>query len=428
MSLPAIEVEKLGKRYLLGEDTSRHRLAHAVFPWLRHERTHDFWALRDVSMIIQPGETVGIIGRNGAGKSTLLKVLSRITAPTEGVARVRGRVGTLLEVGTGFHPELSGRDNIFLSGTILGLTYRQVAKKFDEIVEFSEIGQFIDTPVKRYSSGMYVRLAFAVALYLDPEILIVDEVLAVGDLGFHRKSVGRLSEAAIKHGRTVLFVSHSLEAIRRTCQRVVVLDHGHITFDGSVEEGIGHYLKSIPKVTEVRDVALADRLKRTSGLVRFTKVEARDQQGAARWVFEAGESVTFRFEYEALAEVPELGLLFNLNTKKDEVSGVPEIDITRMRGAISRHPVPAGHKGTVEVVLHDLKLRPGQFGLYVCLGNLEGEIFHDVIDNNVYLPDLVVKSDATNKHDRFALVSMDYDFRVVDRESEFDAPMEALNI
>jgi lipopolysaccharide transport system ATP-binding protein len=416
MATPAIEVEKLGKRYLLGEDTSRHRLAHAMLPWLRHRNTHEFWALRDVSLTIQEGETVGIIGRNGAGKSTLLKVLSRITAPTEGFARIRGRVGTLLEVGTGFHPELSGRDNIFLSGTILGLTYREIARKFEEIVEFSEVEQFIDTPVKRYSSGMYVRLAFAVALYLDPEILIVDEVLAVGDLGFQRKSVGRLSDAAIKDGRTVLFVSHSLDAMRKFCRRVIVLEQGRITFDGPTDEGIEHYWTSVPRELELRDTGLPDRLKRTSGAVRFTKVEARDESGVVRWLYHMGETVAFRFEYEALQEVPDLGFLFSLNTNKDELAGVQEVTVTRIRESISPGVVPCNFRGQIEIVLRDLKLRPGQFNLYVCLMNIEGEIFYDVLDVNVDLPKLIIKSDLLNRHDTYGIVSLDHHCHIADVE------------
>ena len=203
--------------------------------------TPDFWALRDVSFDVQQGEVLGIIGRNGAGKSTLLKILSRITEPTAGRVTLRGRVASLLEVGTGFHPELTGRENIFLNGAILGMSRAEIRRKFDEIVAFAEVEQFLDTPVKRYSSGMYVRLAFAVAAHLEPEILVVDEVLAVGDAEFQKKCLGKMGEVA-KGGRTVLFVSHNMAAIRRLCSRVILLKNGRITQSGNVNQCIDTYL------------------------------------------------------------------------------------------------------------------------------------------------------------------------------------------
>src|SRR5579864_5863883 len=269
----SVSARRLSKAYTIAHNyqhatTLAEALARRVRQPFQKRRTESFWALRDVSFDIRQGEAVGIVGRNGAGKSTLLKLLSRITVPTEGRARVRGRVGTLLEVGTGFHPELTGRDNIYLSGTILGMTYREVAAEFDEIVAFSEIEKFIDTPVKRYSSGMYVRLAFAVAAFLDPEILIVDEVLAVGDASFQRKSLGRLNDAARREGRTVLFVSHNLQAIRTFCRRVLVLDHGSLVFDGPAEEGIERYMRAVPGFIDLHKSGLKDRLNRTSGAVR----------------------------------------------------------------------------------------------------------------------------------------------------------------
>ncbi|MDP2138497.1 MAG: ABC transporter ATP-binding protein, partial [Candidatus Didemnitutus sp.] len=221
MSLPAISVTDLSKRYLIDHerrsDTLRDALAHGVsglWKRLRHGRLEqeEFWALRDINFEVKPGEVLGIIGRNGAGKSTLLKILSRITEPTTGRVTLKGRVASLLEVGTGFHPELSGRENIFLNGAILGMHRAEIRKKFDEIVAFAEVERFLDTPVKRYSSGMYVRLAFAVAAHLEPEILIVDEVLAVGDAQFQKKCLGKMQQVAQTEGRTVLFVSHAMPA------------------------------------------------------------------------------------------------------------------------------------------------------------------------------------------------------------------------
>jgi len=252
MSELAIRVEHLGKKYRLGGQQARYstfrealvNAARVPLGWLKGERRAEqniLWALDDVSFEVRHGEAVGIIGRNGAGKSTLLKILAHITSPTRGRVDIYGRVGSLLEVGTGFHPELTGRDNIFLNGAILGMTRREIDHKFDEIVDFAEIEKFLDTPVKFYSSGMYVRLAFAVAAHLEPEILVVDEVLAVGDAGFQKKCLGKMEDVA-QAGRTVLFVSHQLDMIRALCGRTILLNAGHIlTYDTS-EKAINTYL------------------------------------------------------------------------------------------------------------------------------------------------------------------------------------------
>ena len=241
-----IQVERLGKKYRRGlpVDTGlRHaleRLVRSPLSIFRGNRKETFWALRDVSLEVRQGEVLGLIGRNGAGKTTLLKILSRITRPTEGWAEIRGHVGSLLEVGTGFHPELTGRENTFLSGAILGMSKREIARKFEEIVAFAELEKFIDTPVKHYSSGMYVRLAFAVAAHLEPEILLVDEVLAVGDINFQKKCLGKMGEVA-KGGRTVVLVSHQLNQIRRLCHRVVWIDGGTIRQAGATHEVVSAY-------------------------------------------------------------------------------------------------------------------------------------------------------------------------------------------
>ena len=207
----------------------------------------EIWALKDVSLEINEGEIVGVVGRNGAGKSTLLKVLARITEPTEGRAVIRGRVGSLLEVGTGFHPELTGRENVFLNGAILGMRRTEIREKFDDIVGFAELERFIDTPVKRYSSGMYVRLAFAVAAFLEPEILFIDEVLSVGDQAFQQRCLGRMGEIA-HSGRTILFVSHNLAAVAALCTRAILIDGGQLLADGDVDDVITHYLSSVQTV------------------------------------------------------------------------------------------------------------------------------------------------------------------------------------
>jgi lipopolysaccharide transport system ATP-binding protein len=254
---PIIRVEHLSKRYRIGAGAQHTSLRDAVMAGMRAplrrlmngktNTNETIWALKDVSFEVAPGEVVGIIGRNGAGKSTLLKILSRITKPTAGRAGINGRVGSLLEVGTGFHSELTGRENIFLNGAILGMSKREIDDKFDEIVAFAETKQFLDTPVKHYSSGMTVRLAFAVAAHLEPEILIIDEVLAVGDISFQKKCLGKMNEVA-KAGRTVLFVSHDLSAVNALCERTLLLHEGAIVLDGPTREVAAHYLDTTNKL------------------------------------------------------------------------------------------------------------------------------------------------------------------------------------
>jgi lipopolysaccharide transport system ATP-binding protein len=254
---PIIEIRNISKQYQLGERSRFHESFRETLidtfrkPWQRLRgsprnvnetpRATSFWALRNVSLDIERGDTVGIIGSNGAGKSTLLKILSQITEPTEGYIKIRGRMASLLEVGTGFHPELTGRENIYLNGSILGMHKVEIDAKFDEIVEFSGIGKFLDTPVKRYSSGMYVRLAFSIAAHLDPEIMIVDEVLAVGDVGFQRKCLGKMAEASANN-RTIFFVSHNLAAVETLCNRAIVLRDGMVVFTGDAKDAIDYYL------------------------------------------------------------------------------------------------------------------------------------------------------------------------------------------
>lgn len=251
MTTPAISVEGLGKHYWIARRAERNGggtrirsiLRYASRRKSRSSASESLWAIRDVSFNVSHGDVVGLIGANGAGKSTLLKVLSRITEPTEGVASITGRVGSLLEVGTGFHPELTGRENVYLSGAILGMRRAEINRKFDEIVEFAEVQRFLDTPVKRYSSGMYVRLAFAVAAHLEPEILLVDEVLAVGDVSFQKKCLGKMRDVG-RRGKTVLFVSHNMTAIQNLCQRVIWLEQGHLRQEGNATKVVGDYLSN----------------------------------------------------------------------------------------------------------------------------------------------------------------------------------------
>jgi len=279
MSRPIIEIENLSKRYQLGRIGSTSIRDELVRRWegiLATVRrpladagstpsSRDFWALKDVSFTVQPGEVLGIVGRNGAGKSTLLKILSRITEPTSGLARLRGRVASLLEVGTGFHPELTGRENVFLNGAILGMTRAEIRDKFDEIVAFAGVEQFIDTPVKRYSSGMHVRLAFAVAAQLEPEILIVDEVLAVGDAEFQKKCLGKMREVTSNDGRTVLCVSHSLYAMESLCSSMVHMDHGRVVAVGPSAEVVANYVRQTMEPSAAAEgSALVDGLRLSS--------------------------------------------------------------------------------------------------------------------------------------------------------------------
>jgi lipopolysaccharide transport system ATP-binding protein len=282
-----IRVENVGKKYILAHQqrnqnpTLSDAISGAVRALVRQERSpqhvvglhskrEEFWALKDVSLQVRQGERVGIIGRNGAGKTTLLKILSRITEPTTGRIRINGRVASLLEVGTGFHPELTGRENIFLNGAVLGMSKAEIRKKFNEIVEFAEVEKFLDTPVKRYSSGMYVRLAFAVAAHLEPEILIVDEVLSVGDVAFQRKCLGKMEDVATRCGRTVLFVSHNLSAVQSLCERAMWLDAGRVVEEGNAHDVTQHYYQSASPFDETSLDRREDRSG--DGSVRLTGV------------------------------------------------------------------------------------------------------------------------------------------------------------
>jgi lipopolysaccharide transport system ATP-binding protein len=305
MPHPIIEVENLSKRYRLGQFDARtlreevERLFHrASKNGNGREDESKFWALRDVSFTVAPSEVVGIIGRNGAGKSTLLKILSRVTEPTAGVARIRGRVASLLEVGTGFHPELSGRDNIYLNGAILGMRRSEIKAKFDEIVAFSGVEKFLDTPVKRYSSGMYVRLAFAVAAHLDPEILIIDEVLAVGDTEFQKKCLGKMSGVA-REGRTILFVSHNLASVTSLCNRVVLLENGGLAEDGRPSDVIRSYLDSFSPLAEESSWDS----RSGNGDIRFVSMEFVDGlTGNVIKRIQSGQSIVLRIGYRAANE------------------------------------------------------------------------------------------------------------------------------
>jgi lipopolysaccharide transport system ATP-binding protein len=306
-----IKVENLGKRYRLRHQQERNVTLRDViadrfkklFQGSRrvHPPLEDFWALKDVSFDVKQGEAVAIIGRNGAGKSTLLKILSRITEPTAGRIRLKGRVSSLLEVGTGFHSELTGRENIYLNGAIVGMTKKEINAKFDAIIAFSGVEQFIDTPIKRFSSGMQVRLAFAVAAHLEPEILIVDEVLAVGDAAFQKKCLGKMQDVA-SQGRTVLFVSHDLSAVEKLCSRAILLDAGCRQADGPTCQTIAVYQTSLIEGASMNLTTRTDR--KGAGFVRFTRIQTLDEDGAERSMFLSGKALRVRLHYCAAGSKP----------------------------------------------------------------------------------------------------------------------------
>jgi lipopolysaccharide transport system ATP-binding protein len=300
MPATAIETHQLGKRYTLGlrgrgYGTLRESIVELARRPLRRRgakvQGDQLWALRDLSLTIEAGEVVGLIGHNGAGKSTLLKILARITEPSAGYADVTGRVGSLLEVGTGFHPELTGRENIFLNGAILGMRRSEIQSRFDEIVEFAEMERFLDTPVKRYSSGMSVRLAFAVAAHLEPEILLVDEVLAVGDAAFQRKSLGKMNEVA-REGRTVVFVSHNLAIIQALCTRGILLERGEVITDAAVGETIDSYLRTLERAASDDLLSRTDRDNRAYDETLVRRLEIHDGSGGHPNVLVAGRPAT----------------------------------------------------------------------------------------------------------------------------------------
>ena len=305
----AVAAEGLSKRYRIGElqaayGTLRESLSHLGkrLVGTEHHRGYDeIWALRGVSFSLGEGEALGVIGRNGAGKSTLLKILTRITTPTEGRAEIRGRVGSLLEVGTGFHPELTGRENIYLNGAILGMSRREIRGKLDEIVDFSGVGKFLDTPVKRYSSGMHVRLAFSVAAHFEPEVLLVDEVLSVGDAEFQARCLGRMEDIGAT-GRTVLFVSHNMEAVSRLCDRAILLDAGQVVLDGKSEEVVAHYLQTTAGAGSIRtwseDEAPGD------DLVRLLAARIVDEDGETTDYVDVRRPVGVELRFRVLRDGP----------------------------------------------------------------------------------------------------------------------------
>jgi len=338
-------------------------------------------ALNDVSFEVKRGEVLGIIGRNGAGKSTLLKVLSEVTSPTKGQVKIKGRVASLLEVGTGFHPELTGRENVYLNGAILGMTKKEIGNKFDEIVAFAEIETFIDTPVKRYSSGMYVRLAFAVAAHLEPEILIVDEVLAVGDAQFQKKCLGKMGDVA-REGRTVLFVSHNMAAVENLCNWGIVFDSGEIKFKGETGDAISYYLSSFVKKEE--DLYLR-KDRQGQGNVRISKVEIKGGKSGTNMPFPIGSALSFDISYDAMAEIRNPRVIIGVYDPVN--AGIARFD-TNITGGL---PLSISRSGRFACAVEDVNLVPGRYFVNIAFfsnGDMEdyviGAAYFDIIESDYF--------------------------------------------
>lgn len=363
MSDTIIQIDSISKHYRLGEGGGTDSLREAISNSMSRmgkrligkgeprARRKDFWALKDVSFEVNKGDVVGIIGHNGAGKSTLLKILSRITDPTSGTANIWGRVGSLLEVGTGFHPELTGRENIYLNGAILGMTTGEIKSKFDEIVEFAEIEEFLETPVKRYSSGMYVRLAFAVAAHLEPEVLIVDEVLAVGDAKFQARCMNKMQDVA-SHGRTILFVSHNMGAVQSLCNRGVVLSHGEVIAQGTSKDAVSAYLSVLD---EKSNIDLAERTDRKGlGNIRMTNIAAKNTAGMDNPYLEYGSPARIQLTLDKAR--PEIICVHRIYNQL----GGPAMEM-RSRPLTDVDTIDTSGQPQIICDIDELPLAPGQY-------------------------------------------------------------------
>ncbi|NDG25664.1 MAG: ABC transporter ATP-binding protein [Proteobacteria bacterium] len=410
----SIEVNGISKEYLIGKqihnpyETLRETLARGITTLpkkllhpglLKTPTTESLWALKDVSFSACPGEVIGIVGKNGAGKSTLLKILSRITDPTEGEMRIRGRLASLLEVGTGFHPELTGRENIFLNGALLGMRKAEIKAKFDEIVAFSQVEKFIDTPVKRYSSGMYVRLAFSVAAHLDPDILVIDEVLAVGDLAFQKKCTGMMQNVA-NQNRTVLFVSHNLHLIRTLCSRVIMIEGGRIVQDGETEAVLPRFIRSLQARGDVSEANLKARNLWGKRSVRIDQVVLKNKQGELSWSFPVKESIVLQLNFHVIE--PADGLTVTLLLSNPLTGEI----VTTVKEMVTPSVIAVGNEKTMVLELPQVPLRPGDYGIQINLANGKGDQIYDWVGKEADLPFLSVTSDELDPEKRQGYFSM----------------------
>lgn len=384
MSDVVLRAERLSKMYHIGRREERpDSLREAVVagfkvPWQRlrrggaaSDRDEDvIWALKDVSFEVERGEVLGVIGRNGAGKSTLLKILSQITEPTRGRAEIHGRVGSLLEVGTGFHQELTGRENVYLSGAVLGMTRSEIEQKFDEIVAYSGVEKFIDTPIKRFSIGMKVRLGFAVAAHLEPEIMLIDEVLAVGDASFQKKCIGKMSSIS-REGRTILFVSHDMTAIQSLCTRCLLIDRGQVLFDGSSGEAVKRYLQAQAKRGEV---TFGPETARTgSGLARLTGATVFDEKGRPMSAIGVGDGFTVKLDFKAVERIADPSFDFLIHDSFGQ-------RLATLSTRITHGTMPdITDDGSVFVHVDRFDALPGLYYLTVGISTFDGEV--DLIDN-----------------------------------------------
>lgn len=384
----AIKVENLSKAYQLGQfstgtlsrDIERAwaQLRGKEDPFLKIGETNDrtskgesniIWSLKDINFEVEQGQAVGIIGRNGAGKSTLLKVLSRVTSPTRGNVKIKGRVASLLEVGTGFHPELTGRENIFLNGAILGMRKYEIKRKFDEIVDFAGVERYVDTPVKRYSSGMYVRLAFAVAAYLESEILIVDEVLAVGDAEFQKKCIGKMGEVSKGEGRTVLFVSHNMNAVRSLCDDAILINNGRLSFQGTSRDVVDEYIK-IPIESNSNGVFRKER--RGIQPIEILEVRMLSKSGASSNTFDFDDVIGVQVEYAVNCRVISSSLTMHISDQNQIIYGSYDTDFD-LKELSERHS--GVFRKTIEMPLHSFK--EGKYYLTIGAGMPNSETYEE---------------------------------------------------
>lgn len=399
---PIIKIENLSKQYRLG-DVGTGTLSHDLNRWWANVRGKEdpflkigetntqnkkgdsdyVWALKDINLEVMPGEVLGIIGKNGAGKSTLLKLLSRVTAPTIGSIKARGRIASLLEVGTGFHPELTGRENIFLNGAILGMTKAEIRSKFDEIVDFAGVERYIDTPVKRYSSGMYVRLAFAVAAHLEPEILVVDEVLAVGDAEFQKKAIGKMQDVSKNDGRTVLFVSHNMVAIQNLCNSSILISNGIVEYTGKTEDVVDHYLH-LQTLNKEQNISNVSGTGNKNTIIE--KINLVNSIGKIKTIFSSNEKIFFEFFLKSNVNNLQNSSSFldiGFNNNKDE-------RVAWISSSIYGDKIDI-NKGKITFILKQFNLVPGEYNInYLLVVNgltnewKQNVCYFKIIDNDFY--------------------------------------------